>query len=200
MNAADVSEVIAFWFGTLDEAGFAAPAFVARWFKPDVAFDDEIRRRFGALHARLATEAEGWLDEPRGVLAYVLVLDQFSRNAFRNTAQMYAYDARALAAARACVDAGGDRALAVHERTFLYLPFMHSESLADQERCVRLFRDLADELLGEAKAKIEYNHQYAVRHRDIVARFGRFPHRNALLGRLSTADEAAFLLEPGSSF
>jgi uncharacterized protein (DUF924 family) len=113
---------------------------------------------------------------------------------------MFASDALALSAARACVNDGGDRALGPQERSFLYMPFMHSEALADQEECVRLFRALADALMGDAKAKIELNHEYAVRHRDVVARFGRFPHRNRILGRASTEEEAAFLLQPGSSF
>jgi uncharacterized protein (DUF924 family) len=201
MSSREVSEVLSFWFGSLDEAGFATPETSARWFKKDPAFDEEIRSRFGALHARLAGgDAAGWLDEPRATLAYVVVLDQFSRNTGRDTPGMFATDALALSAARGCVTAGGDRALGPHERTFLYMPYMHSEALADQEECVRLFRALADELAGEAKAKVEYNHTYAVRHRDVVARFGRFPHRNRILGRASTEEEAAFLLQPGSSF
>lgn len=201
MSSREASEVLSFWFGSLDEAGFAAPETSARWFKKDPAFDEEIRSRFGGLHARLAAgDSHGWLDDPRATLAYVIVLDQFSRNAFRDTPGMFASDALALSAARACVNDGGDRALGPQERSFLYMPFMHSEALADQEECVRLFRALADALAGGPKAKIEYNHEYAVRHRDVVARFGRFPHRNRILGRASTEEEAAFLLQPGSSF
>lgn len=178
IHTADMDEVLEFWF-----------ADPSRWWRKDPAFDDEIRARFEALHEEIDRgEHEDWCAAPRGALAYVIVLDQFSRNMFRGTARMFASDARALAAARAAIGRGDDRQLAPAEQTFLYMPFMHSEDLADQERAVELFRAHGDEA------------SYAVRHRDIIRRFGRFPHRNELLGRASTPEELAFLTEPGSSF
>lgn len=179
-GAVAIEEVLAFWF-----------ADPARWWKKDPAFDAEVRAHFGALHEEIERGAhEDWLGTPRGALAYVIVLDQLSRNMFRGTPRMFASDARALAAAREALDRGHDAALAPAERSFLYMPFMHSEDLADQERCVELFR--AAGLPGQLR--------YAEQHRDIVRRFGRFPHRNEILGRASTDEERAFLAQPGSSF
>lgn len=201
MTPTEIEEVLSFWFGELDASGLASKETAMRWFKKDPAFDQEVRARFGALHARLATGAERPSpSEPRAALAYVIVLDQFSRNLFRDQPGMFASDALALGAARSTLDAGADEALRVHGRTFLFLPFMHSESLADQDRCVSLFRALADSLEGPVRSAIEYNCGFAVKHRDIVARFGRFPHRNPILGRASSEEETAFLAQPGSSF
>ena len=194
-------DVLLFWFGELDEHGLANEQTSAKWWTKNPAFDEEVRARFGDLHASIARgEKEAWLDDPRGRLAYVVVLDQLSRNMFRGDKQMFAADERALAAAAGGVEKGHDRSLACAERMFLYMPFMHAESLDHQERCIDLFRALADDLSGPAKTRVLNNVDYAVRHRDIVARFGRFPHRNELLGRASTEEETAFLKEPGSSF
>jgi uncharacterized protein (DUF924 family) len=174
-----VDEVLAFWF-----------ADPARAWRKDPAFDAEVRDRFGALHAEVDGGAhEAWRETARGALAYVIVLDQLSRNMHRGTARMFACDGRALAAARDAVDRGLDGELPADQRAFLYMPFMHAEDLAAQDRAVALF-----EALGGNMAS------YAVRHRDIVRRFGRFPHRNEALGRASTEDELAFLTQPGSSF
>lgn len=172
-------EVLAFWFADPE-----------RWWKKDPTFDAEIRARFLELHEAIARgDREDWRGTARGALAYVIVLDQFSRNAFRGSSRSFEYDAQALAAARDALDRGFDRLLSDDERSFLYMPFMHSERLADQDRCVQLFASEPEQRLS-----------YAEKHRDIVRRFGRFPHRNALLGRQSTPDELAFLKEPGSSF
>lgn len=163
----------------------------ARWWVKDPAFDAEIRARFGALHQEIAQgKHEDWRSTARGALAYVVVLDQFSRNMYRDTPGMFASDAQARAAARAAVDAGFDQALPAAERDFLYMPFMHSEELADQDRGVALF-----EAAGATGTL-----RYAEMHRDIVRRFGRFPHRNAVQGRASTPEERDFLAQPGSSF
>lgn len=194
-------EVLKFWFGELDADGRGRPEVAARWFSKSDAFDAEVRARFGGLHAELAAgRTEGWLDSPRHRLAYVIVLDQLSRNMFRGTPGMFATDALALAQSKEAIALGEDRRLALAERTFLYMPLMHSEVLADQDRCVELFRAFAEELSGELRAAVLNNHSFAVRHRDIVARFGRFPHRNATLGRPSTEEELAFLTQPGSGF
>ncbi len=195
------SEILAFWLGELDADGLATPATFERWWKKDPAFDDEIRRRFGAEHAAVAAgRREAWRTTPRGRLAEVVVLDQFSRNLFRDTARMFAWDATALALAGQSVSLGDESALATDERVFLYMPWMHSESLRDQERCLELFEGLAGSRTGAARARVEGNLRFARAHRDVIARFGRFPHRNALLGRASTPEELAFLAQPGSSF
>lgn len=197
----EVDEVLSFWFGEPGEAGFAAGDAVSRWWKKDAAFDEEIRSRFGALHAGVMSgEREDWLKSARGRLAYVIVLDQFSRNMFRDTPGMFASDRKALDAARGAVEQGMDRAVRGDLRAFFYLPFMHSEELAVQDRCVALFETFHDELEGEGKARIASNLKFAIAHRDIVAKWGRFPHRNAILGRESTPEEKAFLAQPGSSF
>lgn len=158
-----------------------------RWFSPDAAFDAELRDRFLRSHeAAVAGELAHWSATAEGALALVLLLDQFPRNAFRGSARMYASDALARAAADAAIQAGFDRQVEAELRGFFYLPFMHSEELADLERCVRLNEAVGGESL-----------RYARHHRDIVARFGRFPHRNALLGRSSTPEEDRFLAEGG---
>ncbi len=201
MAAQGYEAVLEFWFGPLDERGVATQEKSKSWFEKNDAFDREIEARFGALHAALARgEREDWLSSTRGSLATVIVLDQFSRNMFRNTKQMFASDPRALAVATSLVERGADRELAFAERGFVYMPFMHSERLSDQERCVELFRTFRDEHQGELRDICQYSLGYAERHRDIIQRFGRFPHRNAILGRESTPEELEFLKQPGSSF
>lgn len=193
--------VLQFWFGELDADGCADAAHAERWWKKDQAFDEELRARFGALHAAVAAgRHDDWLDAPRSRLAYVIVLDQFSRNMFRETPRMYAYDSRALSAARRGVQGEADRSLRHDERIFLYMPFQHSESLADQELAVQLFELLTENLSGEHLKRALDNVTYAERHRDIVKRFGCFPHRNAILSRATTPEEAEFLTQPDSSF
>jgi uncharacterized protein (DUF924 family) len=201
MPTHDYEDVLEFWFGPLDARGVATEAKSRTWFEKNDAFDREIEERFGALHAALARgENEAWLSSARGSLATVIVLDQFSRNMFRNTKQMFDSDPRALSVATALVARGEDRKLAFAERGFVYMPFMHSERLSDQERCVELFRTFRDEHVGELRDNCQYSLGYAERHRDIIQRFGRFPHRNAILGRESTPEELEFLKQPGSSF
>jgi uncharacterized protein (DUF924 family) len=158
------------------------------WFAKDERFDAEILSRFLPLYERAAAGGlADWLQAPRSCLALVIVLDQFPRNMFRGSARAFAADPLALAAARTIVERGWDRSFSPDERTFAYLPFEHSESIEDQERSLKLFEG------GE-------NFEWARKHYDIVRRFGRFPHRNAVLGRESTPDEREFLSQPGSSF
>ena len=165
------------------------------WFRKDDAFDARIRDRFGvALAAGLAGAYGDWCHEPVGCLARVVLLDQFTRNAFRGTPQAFAGDAGALATAEDALARGFERSLAPQECWFLYMPFEHSESLADQDRGVALFEALARE------TGLDEPLPWAIRHRDVVRRFGRFPHRNEIIGRASTPDEIAFLKEPGSRF
>ncbi|MFQ5783935.1 MAG: DUF924 family protein [Alphaproteobacteria bacterium] len=182
-------QILAFWFGAPGDPDHGRPRKI--WFEKDAALDAEVRRCFLADYKGAAAGAlDHWQETPRGALALIVLLDQFPRNMFRDDPRAYASDAKARAVARRAIDAGFDRALPPIERRFLYLPFEHSEDLADQRRSVALFRDLGD------KASIEW----ATRHLEIVERFGRFPHRNAALGRETTPEEAAFLKEPDSSF
>jgi uncharacterized protein (DUF924 family) len=159
----------------------------SKWFAKDAEFDRQFRERLLSTHEAAARgELDGWLATPYGALALILLLDQFPRNAFRGTVRMYATDERARAAAAKAIDAGHDRAVSKELRLFLYLPFGHSETLADQERSVALAEGLGEPDLSHAK-----------RHRDIIRRFGRFPHRNPILGRDMTADEQRYLDEGG---
>lgn len=183
------AEVIDFWF-----AGSDAPR--EEWFRKDAAFDALIAARFGAaIEQALHGGLTDWAQTPQGALAQVIVLDQFTRNAFRDTPRAFAGDALALAAARAMVARGDDRVLPPLQRVFVYLPFEHAEDAAMQDESLRLFGALAS-----ADASFAVQLDYAQRHADIVRRFGRFPHRNALLGRESTAEEVQFLQQPGSRF
>lgn len=180
MQSVTAQDVLGFWFGSDRKA----------WFEKNPAFDAEIHRRFLPLYEEACAGAlEDWKKSPQSCLALVILLDQFPRNMFRGLARAFAADALALDAARQAVDLHFDADLSIDERTFLYLPFEHSESLADQERCCALMQPLGEDL-----------YRYATRHREIIARFGRFPHRNAPLGRESTPEETAFINTPGSGF
>jgi uncharacterized protein (DUF924 family) len=170
-------EVVDFW----REAG------PGRWFRKDDAFDIMFRDRFLAAHEAAARGAlDAWGDTAEGSLALLVLLDQFPRNAFRGTARVYATDARAREIARQALERGHDQASDADLRNFFYLPFMHSEDLADHERSVELTRPLGGD-----------SHRFALHHRDVIRRFGRFPHRNAQLGRASTVEELRFLEEGG---
>lgn len=196
-----IEEVLGFWFGQLDDAGLAAPEHAAKWWAKDDAFDATIRARFGSLHERVAAGAQDvWLSSARGRLAYIIVLDQFSRNMFRDTPAMYEFDPRALAVALEGITNRVDETLPADPRIFFYLPLMHSEDLVHQERCVELFTRMLAEASDPVRERVRGNLEYAIMHRDIVARFGRFPHRNRILGRTSTREEQEFLTQPNSSF
>jgi len=187
-------DVVEFWFGAPGSA--ASAQFRPEWFTVDAAFDAQIRERFLPTWQRLHDgELETWRATPEGALAYVIVADQFPRNGFRGTAQAFASDDLALTAAQAIVAAGDDAQLSPLQRCFVYLPFEHAESLAMQDRSVALFKALTD-----ANPELATVLDFAHRHRDVIVRFGRFPHRNAALGRESSDAERAFLREPGSSF
>jgi uncharacterized protein (DUF924 family) len=188
-------EVLDFWFGAPGSEAAGKPR--REWFVKSEAFDATVRERFGAtIAAAVAGGLREW-DEtgPQGVLARILVLDQLARNAFRGKPQSFAGDALALAAARGLVDAGADQELAPLQRAFVYMVFEHAEDAGMQARAVELFTVLAAEHPG-----FDDMLDYAHRHRDVIARFGRFPHRNAILGRASTPEESAFLQQPGSRF
>jgi uncharacterized protein (DUF924 family) len=184
-------DVLLFWFGGPADHGKRHK----RWFEKDPALDREIRERFLPLYEEAAAgRLAGWQESAHGCLALILVLDQFPRHIFRGSARAFAADGLALQAARHAVSREFDRRMLPVERLFLYLPFEHSEALADQLRACELTEPLtAFEETADA-------HRYAIAHRDIVQRFGRFPHRNAALGRPSTPEEIEFLKQPGSAF
>ena len=188
-------DVLDFWFGAPGSPTFGQPR--REWFVKNDDFDHTIRERFGAtIDQALAGGLREWdAQGPQGALARILVLDQFTRNAHRNTPLSFAGDALALAAARALVDSGADKQLPPQLRAFTYMPFEHAEDAYMQERAVELFGVLAAEHPG-----FDEMLDYAHRHRGVIARFGRFPHRNEILGRASTPDEVDFLRQPGSRF
>ncbi len=192
---ASTGEILDFWFQPPAASGHGA--YRAEWFSKDDGFDAAIRERFGALvEAALADKvAAAASDEDQ--LARIILLDQFTRNVFRDTPRAFAGDAQALALATALVASGRDKNLDPWQRWFAYLPFEHAESLLEQERSVALYTALAREMQLPA---FDSALDYAERHRAVIARFGRFPHRNAILGRASTAEESEFLKQPGSSF
>lgn len=172
------ADVVGFW----REAG-------PRWFARDDAFDHEFRERFLALHYAAARgELASWEQSPEGVLGLLILLDQFPRNAFRGTGHMFATDGLALAIARRALVNGFDLKIEMQLRPFVYLPYEHAENLADQDECVRLMTQFGGETL-----------RYAIVHRDVIAQFGRFPHRNASLGRDTSVAEQYFLDKGGFS-
>lgn len=199
---ASVERVLNLWFGSLDSRGWATQEQASRWWKKDSAFDERVRTACGDDYAAVTGgRAESWLGTSRGQLAYVIVLDQFSRNLMRGKPEMYAHDNRAQEVVLEGLELGIDRELLGHPRIFFYMPLMHAEDRALQDRCVALFSELSEELsLPDERAQAEIHLDYAKQHRDIVARFGRFPHRNDILGRPSSDEEKAFLQQPGSSF
>jgi uncharacterized protein (DUF924 family) len=196
-RAADVLE---FWFGDADVAA-GDMSFDARWFKKDPSFDELIRRRFGAdLEAAGRGLLDDWARSPAGLMALCILLDQFSRNVYRGNARAWGADPYIRSRVHRGVNEGLDRPLGTMQRGFLYLPFMHSEDLADHARALQLYGRLAASA-DPAEASLGTNYLgYEKRHRDIVLRFGRYPHRNAVIGRASTAEELAFISGPGSSF
>lgn len=193
-----VRDILDFWFRPVGDPEHGRLRKI--WFQKDAAFDAEIRNRFLSDYEQGASGAyDAWATMPDGALALLILLDQVPRNLFRGEARAFATDAKAREIARHAVVAGLDRVLKPVQRVFLYLPFEHSEDLADQHRVVALFEALpiTPEFPAAAHAEIV---DYGRRHLAIIARFGRFPHRNATLGRLSTEEERAFLEQPGSSF
>ena len=178
-DATEAAAVVGFW----REAG------PQRWFRKDPAFDAQFRDRFLALHERAAAgELDHWAAGAEGALALLILLDQFPRNAFRDTPRMYATDAQARRIARAALERGFDQEVPQALRNFMNLPLQHSEDLRDHDLAVARTAALGGE-----------EHRYALHHRDIIRRFGRFPHRNAVLGRTSTSDEEQFLAQGGFS-
>jgi uncharacterized protein (DUF924 family) len=177
------NDVLKFWFEELTPK---------QWFEKSDAIDGLIRKRFLPVHEQASQcELSEWRNSPEGRLAEVIVLDQFSRNLFRGQPQSFAHDSLALALAQEAIHVGDDQKVTPAQRVFLYMPFMHSESKKIHERAVVLYQSLKG---------FETNLNFEMRHKAIIDRFGRFPHRNAILGRFSTPEELEFLKQPGSSF
>lgn len=186
-------EILDFWFGQEGEPGCGE--FRNEWFQKDEKFDRKIRERFLEDYERAAQgEYDGWREAPESCLALAILLDQFPRNLFRGDPQTHATDDKALDVSRDALQNGLDKELPPFQRHFIYMPFMHSEKVEDQWRSVALFQGLAAEENGTDVT------EFAEGHRDIVEQFGRFPHRNEILGRETTLEEAEFLEQPGSSF
>ncbi|WP_196139985.1 DUF924 family protein [Aliikangiella sp. G2MR2-5] len=178
----EYSDVIQFWF---------EDSTPADWFKKDESFDQLIRKRFlKTYYAATCCELFDWRKTPEGRLAEVIVLDQFSRNMFRDSAQAFAFDSLAVALCQEAIMQQADLALPLSKRKFLYMPLMHSESLVIHQEAMRVF----------SQEGLEENYVYEIKHKEIIERFGRYPHRNQILGRESSEEEIAFLNQPGSSF
>ncbi|EOI00097.1 hypothetical protein UAW_00271 [Enterococcus haemoperoxidus ATCC BAA-382] len=178
----DYQEILAFWFEECEPS---------QWFKKDLAFDDLIKERFSMIHTQVAQgEKSIWRKTIEGRLAEIIVLDQFSRNLFRGDPESFAYDGMALVLTQEAIATDDLDQLTSQQRSFLFMPLMHSESLIIHEEALKRF----------AEKGMEHNLEFENKHRDILVRFGRYPHRNTLLGRCSTEEEITFLKEPGSSF
>lgn len=186
-------EILSVWFDRLPgESGSGNSRKV--WFSKDPDFDRSLERFRPVYEQAAAGDLDHWQETASGSLALILLLDQFPRNLFRGQSQAFATDAKALTTAKTAIAQGFDQVLPPVQRWFVYLPFMHSESLAEQNQSVEFFHSL------QADPDVETAYAYAINHRDVIERFGRFPHRNVSLGRQTTAAEAEFLKQPGSSF
>jgi uncharacterized protein (DUF924 family) len=193
--------ILDFWFGVHDSIAAMAAATSRLWWGKDAATDRLIRERFGpTLELAAGGELDAWGASTEGCLALILLTDQFPRNIHRGSAAAFAFDADARDRCRSGIGRGLDRKLGPLQRVFFYLPLEHSESIADQERSVMLFETLAREAPQQDRGLFDGYADFARRHREIVARFGRFPHRNVIVGRQSSREEESFLLQPGSSF
>ena len=175
-------EIIDFWFEDIDKS---------LWWAKSVEFDQLIAARFATVHAKaIRCELFGWRQFPEGRLAEIIVLDQFSRNMYRDSALAFANDALALALAQEAITAGADKVLTPVQNGFLYMPFMHSESMVIHEVAVELYKN----------SQVQAFYDFEIKHQNIIQQFGRYPHRNSILGRISTQAEIEFLKSPGSSF
>ena len=194
-------ELLQFWFGDDPDDAAVAAAKAELWWGHRQETDDLLQSRFGAAaSAAAAGVLDHWAGSPRGRLALILLLDQLPRAIHRGTPKAFAQDAKARKVSEQGLESGAERLLRPIERLFVYLPFEHSEDMADQDRSVQLIRNLGASVPEGQRKTFAGFVDYAVRHREVIARFGRFPHRNAILGRESTPEEKAFLEQPDSSF
>ena len=201
-SAARASAVLEFWFGAPGSPGYGQ--YRKAWFIKDADFDARIQERFAEDTDKAAAGAyDAWQADPATAVALLLLLDQFPRNLFRGTPRSFATDGKALAIAQKLVEHDAEKTLVPIQRLFVYLPFEHSENLAHQNRCIALMEDLVQSVSGESAAlqkALKSALDYAYRHRAVIKQFGRFPHRNEILGCESTPAELAFLQQPGSRF
>jgi uncharacterized protein (DUF924 family) len=191
-----------YWFGSaLNDAAAVAAQRAQLWWSKNPRVDDEIRQRFESYVIKAgARELDHWGSNPQDRLALILLTDQFPRSIYRDSRKAFAFDSQALSLSRDGIDAGFDRTLHPLQRVFFYLPLEHSESPADQDRSVSLFGQLVEQAGPDHKPTFQEYLDFALRHRNIIDRFGRFPHRNEVLGRASTEEELSFLQQPGGSF
>ncbi|AFY99191.1 DUF924 family protein [Calothrix sp. PCC 6303] len=186
------NNILDFWFGSPTQPEYGKPQRF--WFNKQPEFDNELRTRFQQDYEQAAAgNLEDWKNNSEACLALILLLDQFPRNMFRNTPQAFATDPKAVVTAETAISKGYDQQLLTVQRWFIYLPFEHSENIQHQEKAVKLFQQLSNDT--ESQSTIDY----AIRHLEIIQRFGRFPHRNEILGRISTSEEKEFLKQPGTS-
>lgn len=186
--------VLDFWFGDSLEAGWPAKSRNGLWFRADAALDEEIRHHFGAMvEAAVQQEWVDWEAKPLSRLALVLLLDQFTRNVYRGSAEAFSGDHRAVTLVMEGIARGMDRQMPWIGRVFFYMPLMHAEDADLQLECLAAFRQLREDVPQELQEQVDGNIRFAEEHRDIIERFGRFPHRNDVLGRISTEEEQAFL-------
>ena len=188
----EARDILDFWF---------APTHAAHWFAADAGFDGQIRQRFGAeVEMAAQGQLDDWAGQAESWLALLILLDQFPRNLHRGSGRAWAADVKAQRVALSGLDAGFDQSLPPLQRVFAYLPLEHAEDMGLQQRSVALFEALQAQASADERARFDSFLDYARRHREVIARFGRFPHRNAALGRSSTPDETAYLAEPGAGF
>ena len=193
-----INEIHKFWFGDIELSSNYSTKQGSLWFGKDDKIDDKIRSRFLLSMEILAnTEHPQWIKTDKGLISAVVLLDQFTRNAYRGTSKMYQHDDLALSISKSAVDTGRDSQFNVFERVFLYLPYEHSEDIKDQEICIRLFEKMLNEQNDEMKKVVEGYLLFAQKHYEVIHQFGRFPHRNKLLGRDSTSEERAYLSAGG---
>lgn len=187
------NDILNFWFANPTQPEYGKPQKF--WFEKQPEFDDELRTRFQQDYQQAATgHLEAWKNNPESCLALILLLDQFPRNMFRGTPQAFATDNQAVATAETAVNKSYDQQLLAVQRWFIYLPFEHSENIQHQQKAVNLFQQLSNDTESQSTVS------YAIQHLEIIQRFGRFPHRNEILGRVSTTEEKEFLKQPGTSF
>lgn len=197
----DLHAVLNFWFGLDADDAKTTQSQAKLWWSKSEDLDAAIRDSFANLTEQaMQKELTGWENTAEGRLALIILCDQFPRNMYRNTPESFAYDAQARAYCEAGLQVQADRQLRHIQRVFFYLPLEHSESLADQDRAVALFDALRQEVPETQRETFEGFYRFAIKHRAVIQRFGRFPHRNVILGRTSTVEEMKFLSEPGSSF